>query len=177
MRIIRAEESPDGLASRFFTGRSRISKTFRPANSQDGQHVHLMTQESILVLAGEVEVRTTEDWKKLEASSGAVFDIREPHDIRTREDAPVIRWPGAPEDMVAVTSSERIVPPSLEIFEDEIDLVVREDHFDPQILNDPINRTYWSKGLQRDAAKSDNFWDILARNRKKLDSLHRVLNI
>jgi hypothetical protein len=177
MRIIQAEESSDGLARRFFTGRSRISRAYRPANDRDGEHAHLMTQESILVLAGEIEVRTTGNWEKIDASSGAVFDIREPHDAKTRENAPVISWPGNAEGIVAVTLSERIVPPSLDIFEDEIDLVVREDRFDPRALSDPVNRTYWSKGLQLDAAKSQQFWDILARNRMKLDSLHRVLNI
>jgi hypothetical protein len=177
MRIIRAEDSADGLSRRFYTGRSRISKTMRLANRRDGEHVHLMTQESTVVLAGEVEVLVDGRWERMDASSGAVFDIREPHDVRTREDAPVIKWPGASEDIVAVTSTERIVPPSLDIFEDEIDLVVREDRFDPGILSDPVNRTYWSKGLELDAAKSQNFWDILARNRKKLYSLHRVLNI
>jgi len=177
MRVIRAEESSDGLAQRFFTGRSRISRALRTANSQDGEHVHLMTQESVLVLAGEVEVHAANKWERLSAFSGAVFDLREPHDVRTREEASVVEWPGNPQGIVAVTLTERMVPPSIDIFEDEIELVVREDRFDPQILSDPVNRTYWSKGLQRDAAKSDNFWDILARNRKKLDSLHRVLNI
>jgi len=177
MRVIKAEESADGLSRRFFTGRSRISRTLRPANRRDGEHVHLMTQESTVVLAGEVEILTAGKWERLGASSGAVFDIREPHDVRTREDASVFSWPGGNEGIVAVTSTERIVPPSLDIFEDEIDLVVREDRFDPEILSDPVNRTYWSKGLQLDAAKSQHFWDILARNRKKLESLHKVLNI
>jgi hypothetical protein len=177
MRRIKAEDSEDGLSKRFYTGRSRISRTMRPADRRDGEHVHLMTQESTVVLAGEVEVLVDGKWERLEASSGAAFDIREPHDVRTREDAPAIEWPGAPVDIVAVTTTERIVPPSLDIFEDEIDLVVREDRFDPGILSDPVNRTYWSRGLELDAAKSQHFWDILARNRKKLYSLHRVLNI
>lgn len=128
-------------------------------------------------MAGEVEVFVDGKWERLDASSGAVFDIREPHDVRTREDAPVIKWPGTSDEIVAVTSTERIVPPSLDIFEDEIDLVVREDRFDPRILSDSVNRSYWSRGLGLDAAKSQHFWDILARNRRKLDSLHRVLNI
>jgi Cupin domain len=177
MRIIRAEDSDDGLRKRFYTGRSGISRTMRPANKRDGEHVHLMTQESTVVLAGEVEFLTDGRWERMNASSGAVFDIREPHDVRTREEAPVITWPGASVNIVAVTTTERIVPPSLDIFDDEIDLVVREDRFDPRILSDSINRTYWSRGLELDAAKSQHFWDILARNRKKLESLHRVLNI
>jgi hypothetical protein len=177
MRIIQAEESPDGLSRRFHTGRSRVSRTIRRAGRRDGEHVHLMTQESTVVLAGEIEVRATGRWERLDATSGAVFDIREPHEVRTREDSPTIRWPGKFRSIVAVTSTERIVPPSLDIFEDEIDLVVREDRFDPRVLSDPVNRTYWSRGLRVDAAKSQHFWDILARNRKKAKSLHSVLKI
>lgn len=177
MHIIQAEESSDGLTMRFFTGRSRISRALRPANHRDGEHIHLMTQESTLVLAGEIEVLAAGKWERLGASSGAVFDVREPHDVRTRADAPVVSWPGTSEEIVAVTSTERIVPPSLDIFEEEIDLVVREDRFDPQFLDDSVNRTYWSKGLQQDPAKSQQFWDILARNRMKFESLHKVLNI
>ncbi|MDA4123985.1 MAG: cupin domain-containing protein [Thaumarchaeota archaeon] len=177
MQVIQAGDSLDGFAKSFYSGRSMISITKRTANAKDGEHVHLMTQESTFVLAGEIEVLAIGKWERVGASSGVVFDIREPHDVRTRADAPVVSWPGIAEGIVAVTATERVVPPSLDIFEDEVDMVVREDQFDSQVLSDPVNRSYWSKGLQLDPGKSQRFWDILARNQKKVESLHKVLNI
>ena len=136
-----------------------------------------MTQVSTVVLAGEIEVLSAGKWERVGASSGVIFDTREPHDIRTRENAPILNLPGIAENVVAVTMTERIVPPSLDIFEEEIDLVVREDRFDVAYLSDPRNTAYWTPELRADPAKSQHFWEVLARNRKKLDSLHKVLNI
>ena len=177
MRIISSEEHLNGTGSHFYTGRSRLSSELRRANQRDGEHIHLMTQVSTFVLAGEVEVLSAGKWERVGASSGVVFDTREPHDVRTREDAPVLDLAGIAKGIVAVTMTERIVPPSLDLFEEEIDLVVREDRFDPAYLSDPRNPAYWSNGLRVDPAKSQHFWEILGRNRKKLDSLHRALNI
>jgi hypothetical protein len=177
MRIIRSEGGSTGTGSHYYTGRSRLSSEMRKANQRDGEHIHLMTQVSTVVLAGEVEVLSAGNWERIGASSGVVFDTREPHDVRTREDAPVLDRAGLAEDIVAITMTERIVPPSLDLFEEEIDLVVREDRFDPAYLSDPRNPAHWSNGLRVDPAKSQHFFEILGRNRKKLDSLHRVLNI
>jgi hypothetical protein len=177
MRIIRAEDVTDGVRSHFFTGRSRLSSELRQANQRDGEHIHLMTQVSTVVLAGEVEVLSGGRWERIGASSGVVFETREPHDVRTRGDSPVLNLAGIAEGVVAVTMTERIIPPSLDIFEEEIELVVREDRFDSAYLSDQKNPAYWSNGLRVDPAKSQHFWEILGRNRKKLDSLHRVLNI
>ena len=177
VRRIRAEDPPNGTSSYFFTGRSRLSGELRHANERDGEHIHLMTQVSTVVIAGEIEVKSAGKWERIGASSGVVFDTREPHDVRTREDSPVLDLPGIAEGIVAVTLTERIVPPSLDIFEEEIDLVVREDRFDVAYLSDPKNPAHWSNGLRVDLAKSQRFWDVLARNRNKLDSLHKVLNI
>jgi len=177
VRVIHAERPSDGAVNDFFTGRSRVSSELRSAGKRDGEHIHLMTQVSTVVLAGEIEVLAAKKWKKLGTSSGVVFETREPHDIRTREDSPVLDLPGMARDIVAVTLTERIVPPSLDIFEEEIDLVVREDRFDSAYLSDPKNPNYWSSGLRLDAAMSQHFWEIFERNRSKLDSLHKVLNI
>ena len=177
MRIIHSEDSLDGPTSYFFTGRSRLSSEFRKANQGEGEHIHLLTQACTAVLAGEIEVKTTGRWERIGPSTAVVFDAREPHDIRTRGDAPVLKLPGLAEDIVAVTMTERIVPPSLDIFEDEIDLVVREDRFDSTYLSEPKNMSHWSEGLRRDPAKSQHFWEILVRNRNKLDSLQKVLNL
>jgi len=136
-----------------------------------------MTQESTVVIAGEIEVMSAGKWERIDASSGVVFDTREPHDVRTRKAAPALNLPGLAEDIVAVTLTERLIPPSLEILEEETDLLVREDRFDSAYLSDPKNLAYWSDGLRADPAKSQQFWEILARNRNKLDSLHKVLNI
>lgn len=136
-----------------------------------------MIQASTVVLAGEIEVLSAGSWERVGASSGVIFDTREPHDIRTRGDAPIVSLPGMADDVVAVTLTERIVPPSLDIFEEEIDLVVREDRFATGYLSEPKNPAFWSDGLKVDPAKSQHFWEILSRNRRKLDSLHHVLNI
>jgi hypothetical protein len=177
MRIIQSEKALAEQTNCYFTGRSRLSSELRPANQSEGAHIHLLTQACTTVLEGEVEVQTSGKWERLSAHTGVVFEIREPHDIRTRGDAPVLKMLGPAENIVAVTMTERIVPPSLEIFEEEIDLVVREDRFDAAYLSEPKNVNYWSAGLRSDPAKSQRFWEILARNRNKLDSLHRVLNI
>lgn len=136
-----------------------------------------MTQVSTVVLAGEIEVLSAGTWKRIGASSGVIFDTREPHDVRTRGDAPVLNLPGIAENIVAVTLTERIVPPSLDIFEEEVEMVVREDRFASGFLSDPKNPAYWSDGLRVDPAISQHFWEVLGRNRNKLDSLHRALNI
>jgi len=175
MRIIHAENSPNKKANYYFTGRSRLSSELRSAKHGDGEHIHLLTQVTTVVLAGEVEVLADGKWERIGAGEGATFDTWEPHDIRTREDSSVIDLPGVGDHIVALTTTERIVPPSLDIFEDEIDLVVREDRFDSAYLTNPKNTDYWSKGLRVDSAKSQHFWEILERNRNKLDSLHRVL--
>jgi hypothetical protein len=177
MRIIRAETSPNRTTSYYFTSRSRLSSELRPAKHGDGEHIHLMTQVSTVVLAGEAEVLNDGKWQRIGVGEGAIFDTWEPHDIRTREDSRVLDLNGIAENIVAVTMTERIVPPSLDIFEDEIDLVVREDRFDSEYLSNPKNTDYWSKGLRIDSAKSQRFWEILERNRKKLDSLNRVLKL
>jgi len=177
MRVIHAEDPPNGVSNYFFTGRSRLSGELRRANERDGEHIHLMTQVSTAVIAGEIEVLSAGKWERIGASTGVVFDTREPHDVRTRQDAPVLNLPGIADNVVAVTLTERIVPPSLDLFEEEIDLVVREDRFDVAYLSDPKNPAYWSNGLRLDAAKSQQFWEVLARNRNKLDSLHKVLHI
>jgi hypothetical protein len=177
MRIIHAEDRSNRTGSHFFTGRSWLSSEMRKPNRRDGEHIHLMTQVSTVVLAGEVEVLSAGKWERISASSGVVFDTREPHDIRTRKDAPILDLTGVAKGIAAVTLTERIVPPSLDLFEEEIDLVVREDRFDVAFLNDPRNPAHWSNGLRVDPAKSQHFWEILGRNQEKLDSLHRVLNI
>ena len=177
MRVIHSERPLRGAGNYYFTGRSRLSSELRPASQEDGEHIHLMTQVSTVVLAGEIEVLASGRWQKIGASSGVIFETREPHEIRTRSDSPVLSLPGIAENIVAVTITERIVPPSLDIFEEEIDLVVRVDRFGSGYLIDPKNPAYWSEGLRMDPAKSQHYWEILSRNRNKLDSLHKVLNI
>ena len=163
-------------AKYFFTGRSRVSRTFRlKGRKPDGEHLHLLIQESTFVLVGEIEFRTTGEWQELPALHGVTFDIKEPHDVRIREDSTTISYPHAPEDLVAVTSTEKIVPPTLDIFDDEIELVLREDRFDSPYLSDPSNKEFWSNGLREDTLKSRLFMDIVERNRKKLSTLRRVL--
>ena len=176
MRKIDAEGPTDGMTY-YFTGRSRVSSGLRTANQRDGEHIHLMTQVSVIVIAGEVEALSEGKWGRIRAPMGVIFDTREPHDVRTRADSPVLDLPGLGKDIVALTVTERIVPPSLDIFEDEIDLVAREDRFDSAYLSDPKNTNYWSSGLRLDAAKSQHFWEILDRNRNKLNSLQKVLNL
>jgi len=177
MRVIHSESPLHGSGSFYFTGRSRLTSELRLANQRDGEHIHLMTQVSTVVLAGEIEVLSGGRWERIGPSSGVIFDTREPHDVRTRGDAPTLSLPGIADNIVAVTLTERIVPPSLDIFEEEIDLVVREDRFDIGYLSDPKNPVYWSDGLRQDPAKSQHFWEVLSRNRNKFDSLRRVLNI
>lgn len=177
MRVIHSEAPLYGTGSQYFTGRSRLSSELRPANQVDGEHIHLMTQVSTVVLAGEIEVLSAGKWQRIGPSTGVIFETREPHDVRTRADAPILSLPGIAENVVAVTLTERIVPPSLDIFEEEIDMVVREDRFASGFLTDSKNPTYWSDGLRVDPAKSQHFWEVLGRNRNKLDSIHRALNI
>jgi len=177
MRVIHSESPSQGAESYYYTGRSRLSSRLRRANERDGEHIHLMTQVSTVVLAGEIDVLFEGRWQTIGASGGVIFETREPHDIRTRGDAPILNLPGIAENIVAVTLTERIVPPSLDIFEEEIDMVVRADRFEAGYLSDPKNPTYWSEGLRMDPAKSQHFWEVLRRNRNKLDSLHRALNI
>lgn len=171
MRVLDPEKGKNDFARYYLTGSSRISRTAWPPGTTQTPHKHLLIQESTIVHVGEIEIYHSGTWRTLSEPKGVVFDINEYHNTRTRSNAAPILFPNVQTILAALTSTEKVIPPVLDLHRDEIELVLRHDFFREGFEEHPDDPLFWSQGLAKNPALSKKFWEIVDRNKDRVSTL------
>jgi quercetin dioxygenase-like cupin family protein len=143
------------------TFRSNIN--YLPQNQTQTTHKHFLVIDAIHVMAGEIEVLHDKTWETVRAGNVAVFDLNELHNLRTLENRGLIEYPGATSTTTAVAIVYKWIPPYLKIHKQEISLIIQNDWFSDEFVND-LSDPSTSPILRLEKPLRDKYWSIIKRN-------------
>ncbi len=144
------------------TFKSNLS--YMPANESQVPHKHFLVREAVHVLDGQIEVWHEDTWKTVVEKQVALFDLNELHNVRTGNlDRPLL-FPGTANNTAAVAIVYKWIPPYLEIYEDEVSFVIKNDWFNYQ-YEDDLSDPKTSPLLRLEKSLQGRFWEIVKRNK------------
>lgn len=144
-------------------GTMRSNLTYIPRNENQIRHRHLLVMEAVHVLAGQLLVRQSGDWKTVRQNEVALFELNELHSMKAKPVLKSIIYPGITGNIAAVALVCKWIPPFLTVHKEEVSFIIENDWFDrgyqgvqTASSTTPISRL--DKIFQR------KFWQIVKRN-------------
>ena len=136
---------------------------YMPENETQHTHMHSMIIEAIHVVAGQLDVWNDGKWQTIPENNIVMFEHGEFHNLRTLKKTKEINLLSSDSSIAAITLAYKWIPPNLEIFQDEIQIVLDNDWFHinyRQGTNDDTTTPL----LRTSDAVQEKFFEILKRN-------------
>ncbi len=136
---------------------------YMPENEIQHTHKHSMIIEAIHVIAGQIDVWNDGAWKTIPENNIVMFEHGEYHNLRTIKKIKEINLLSTDSSIAAITLAYKWIPPDLEIFRDEIEMVLDNDWFHIDYKQGTDDHTT-SPLLRASDAVQEKFLQILKRN-------------
>ena len=148
----------------FDLGTTNSIIAYMPENEIQNPHMHSIIIEAIHVIAGELEVWNNGKWKAVSENQIVMFEHGEYHNLRTSKKTKDINIISSDSNIAAVTLAYKWIPPDLEIFSEEIKMILEYDWFHLNYKQDTEDKTT-SPLLRADKVIQKKFFSILKRNK------------
>lgn len=137
---------------------------YMPENEIQHPHMHSIIIEAVHIIAGELDVWNNNEWKTISENQIVVFEHGEYHNLRTSKKTKEVNFASVDAGIVAVTLSYKWIPPHLEIFPDEIELILENDWFHLDYEPNTNDKTT-SPLLRASETVKEKFLNVLKRNK------------
>ena len=182
IRIMREElakqgtpKDTDEIRENYNFGAFRSVITYHPRAETQNAHLHMITSETYHVLDGTVEAYFNGAWQPVNRRQILSFDKGEIHNIRTAPEGPNVTFPDATDKIGAISICYRFVDRDVIASPEEMDMLLNLDWFGESYLSDPTNKKS-TPVLRADQKVQDQFWEILAKNKAKVNGLDNDVN-
>jgi uncharacterized cupin superfamily protein len=141
----------------------RSNLSYMPPNETQTRHKHFLVNEAVHVLSGQIDARTSNNWKNVKREQVVLFDLGELHNIRTRDAVKLEEQSRVTKNVSAVTVVYKWIPPYLKIYKDEASFVIENDWFEDRHEKN-FNDLTTSPVLRLKKTLQEKFWEIIKRN-------------
>jgi hypothetical protein len=153
----------DEIRESFDLDTMRSVIAYMPENEIQHTHKHSIIIEAIHIIAGQLDVWNDGAWKTIPENNIVMFEHGEYHNLRTMKKTKEINLLSSDSGVAAITLAYKWIPPNLEIFQDEIDMVLDNDWFHLDYVYGTKDYTT-SPLLRASDAVQEKFLQILKRN-------------
>ncbi len=136
---------------------------YMPVNETQHTHKHSIIIEAIHVIAGQLDVWNNGTWKTIQENNIVMFEHGEYHNLRTTKKTEDITLLSSNSSIAAITLAYKWIPPNLEIFDDEIEMILDNDWFHLDYVHGTKDNTT-SPLLRADKDVQEKFFQIIKRN-------------
>jgi hypothetical protein len=153
----------DEIRESFDLDTMRSVIAYMPEDEIQHTHQHSIIIEAIHIIAGQLDVWNAGIWKIIPENNIVMFEHGEYHNLRTMKKAKEINLLSSGSGIAAITLAYKWIPPNLEIFQDEIEIILDNDWFHLDYVHGTKDETT-SPLLRASDTIQEKFFQILKRN-------------